>query len=99
MTQPNYFQGNSFLAPYTYPVNIGFSNVMQYQNVQPYFFLSHCAKLQGKVEEMFNLVDANSDGKVTLAEMQTTHWIQTLGWRQYGMTFFQTWEVTNFKRK
>ena len=43
---------------------------MQYQNVQPYFFLSHCAKLQGKVEEMFNLVDANSDGKVTLAEMQ-----------------------------
>ena len=43
---------------------------MQYQNVQPYFFLSHCAKLQEKVEEMFNLVDANSDGKVTLAEMQ-----------------------------
>merc|ERR1712141_887600 len=37
MTQPNYFQGNSFLAPYTYPVN---------------------------------MVDANSDGKVTLAEMQ-----------------------------
>merc|ERR1719273_3049786 len=70
MTQPNYFQGNSFLAPYTYPVNIGFPNVMRYQNVQPYFFLSHCAKLQEKVEEMFNLVDANSDGKVTLAEMQ-----------------------------
>ena len=43
---------------------------MRYQNVQPYFFLSHCAKLQEKVEEMFNLVDANSDGKVTLAEMQ-----------------------------
>jgi len=70
MTQPNYFQGNSFLTPYTYPVNMGFSNVMQYPNVQPYFFLSHCAKLQEKVEEMFNLVDANSDGKVTLAEMQ-----------------------------
>ena len=49
---------------------MGFSNVMQYPHYQPYFFLSHCAKLEEKVAEMFNLVDANLDGKVTLEEMR-----------------------------
>jgi len=70
MAHQTYFHANPFLAPYTYPVNFAPSNVMPNPMVQPYFFLQHCAKLKGKVMEIFGITDANLDGKISLAELR-----------------------------
>merc|ERR1712224_190526 len=65
MAHQTYFHANPFFLPHTYPANFATSSV-----VQPYWILTHCAKLKDKVAELFSLVDANSDRKVTLAELR-----------------------------
>jgi len=70
MAHRTYFHANPFFVPHTYPANFASSSVVHYPKAQPYWFLNHCSKLTEKMEELFNLVDANSDRKVTLAEFR-----------------------------
>jgi len=70
MAHQPYFHANPFFVPHTYPANFATSSVVHYPKVQPYWFLTHCTKLQEKVAEMFSLYDANSDRKVSLAELR-----------------------------
>lgn len=70
MADQTYFHANPFFIPHTYPANFATSRVVHYPKVQPYWILTHCAKLKEKVADMFNLFDANLDRKVTLAELR-----------------------------
>jgi len=70
MADRTYFHANPFFAPHTYPASFASSSRVHYPKVQPYWFLEHCQKLKEKMEELFGLVDANSDRKITLAELR-----------------------------